>query len=88
MVQTSGCTKSLVFAQVLDRDLWVGAGAVFDEVPEDGLVVVANKEDLADLWDAGDGGEAVLDDGVAGDFEKRLDEADQWGVLHVTTEDE
>jgi hypothetical protein len=50
----------------------VGARAVFDEIPEDRLVVVAHDEDLADLGHAGDGGEAVLDDGVTGDFEKRL----------------
>jgi hypothetical protein len=72
MVETTGGAQRLVFAKVFDADVWVGARAVFDEVPEDGLVVVAHDEDLADLGHAGDGGEAVLDDGVTGDFEKRL----------------
>lgn len=47
----------------------VGARAVLDEVTEDGLIVVADNEDLADGRDFGDGGEAVGDDGVAGDLE-------------------
>lgn len=50
----------------------VGAVGVLDEVAEDGLVVVADDEDLADLGDLGDGGEAVLDYRVAGDFEEGL----------------
>ena len=49
--------------------MWVAAGAVLDEVAEDGLIVVADNEDLADGRDFGDGGKAVGDDGVAGDFE-------------------
>lgn len=69
MVQTTGGAKRLVLAEVFDRDMWVGAGAVLDEVAEDGLIVVADNEDLADGRDFGDGGKAVGDDGVAGDFE-------------------
>lgn len=45
---------------------------VLDEVAENGLVVVANEEDFGDLGDSGDGIEAVLDDGLAGDFEEGL----------------
>lgn len=48
------------------------ARALLDEVAEDGLVVVADDEDFLDLGDFGDGGEAVGDDGVAGDFEEGL----------------
>ena len=62
----------MIFAQVADGDVWEIAGAVLDEVAEDRLVVVANDEDLADLWDLGDGGEAVGYDGMTGDFEERL----------------
>jgi len=62
----------LVFAEVFDGDLRVCARAVFDEVAEDGFVVVADNEDFADVGEAGDGGEAVGDDGVAGDLEEGL----------------
>lgn len=45
---------------------------VLDKVAEDGLVVVADEEDFGDLGDSGDGVEAVLDDGLAGNFEQGL----------------
>lgn len=45
---------------------------ILDEVAKDGLVVVADEEDFGDLGDSGDGVEAVLDDGLAGDFEEGL----------------
>lgn len=48
------------------------AVGVLDEVTEDGLVVVADKEDFGDLGDSSDGIEAVLDNGLAGDFEEGL----------------
>ena len=69
MVQTTGGAERLVLAEVFDRDVRVGAGAVLDEITEDGLIVVADNKDLADGRDLSDGGEAVGDDGVAGDFE-------------------
>jgi hypothetical protein len=72
VVQATGCPERLVFTQVFDTDLRVCAGTVLDEVAEDGLVVVANDEDFVDFGDAGDGLKAVLDDGVAGDFEQWL----------------
>ena len=50
----------------------VGTRAVLDEVTEDALVVVADNEDLADLRYTCNCGKAVLDNGVACDFEKRL----------------
>jgi len=65
VVEAAGGTEGLVLAEVFDGDGGVGAAAVFDEVAEDGFVVVADDEDFADLEDAGDGGEAVGDDGVA-----------------------
>ena len=45
---------------------------VLDEVAENGLVVVADEEDFGNLLDSGDGIEAVLDDGLAGNFEEGL----------------
>lgn len=45
---------------------------VFDELAENGLVVVADNEDFFNLGDLGDGAEAVFYDRVAGDFEERL----------------
>ena len=38
---------------------------VSNEVSENGFVIVANDEDLIDLWDFGDRAEAVLDNWVA-----------------------
>lgn len=48
----------------------VGDGV--DEGLEDGLLVVADDEDLLDLGDAGNGAEAVLDYRVACNGEERL----------------
>jgi hypothetical protein len=62
----------LVFTEVFDADLGRVLGAVFDEVAEDGLVIVADYEDFLDLWDFGDGAEAVFNNGVSGDVEERL----------------
>jgi hypothetical protein len=59
VVETASRPESLVLAQVFDRDLGVGASAVLDEVAEDCLIVVTDNEDLADLGEFGDGGEAV-----------------------------
>lgn len=74
MVETTSSTESLVFAKVLDGDARELLGGVLDEVAEDRLVVVSNDADLLDLFvgNASDGGEAVPDDGVAGDLEEGL----------------
>lgn len=72
MVESSSSAESLVFAEVLYADLWVGTRAVLDEIAEDALVVVADDEDFADLGDFGDCLEAVFDDGVSCDFEEGL----------------
>jgi hypothetical protein len=72
VVQATRRAEGLVFAQVLDAQLGPGAGDGVDEGLEDGLLVVADDEDLFDLGDGGDGAEAVLDDGVAGDGEEGL----------------
>jgi hypothetical protein len=47
-------------------------GALLDEVAENGLIIVADEEDLLDLGYFGDGTEAVLNYGVAGNVEERL----------------
>jgi hypothetical protein len=59
MVETTSRSKSLVLAQVFDGDLRVSAATVLDEVAEDGLIVVTDNEDLANLGELGDGSEAV-----------------------------
>lgn len=47
-------------------------GGILEEVTEDGLVIVANEVDFVYRGDFGDGGQAVVDDGVAGDIEEGL----------------
>jgi len=59
VVETTGRSKSLVLAQVLDGDLRVSAATVLDKVAEDCLIVVTDNEDLANLRKLGDGSEAV-----------------------------
>jgi hypothetical protein len=79
VVQTAGCSKSLVLAEVLDGNGGELLGRVLDEVAEDGLVVVADDVDLLNLLvgDAGDRGQAVPDDRVASDFEQRLGQVER-----------
>lgn len=72
VVQTTSSSQSLILSQVFDADVGEALGDVPDEVSEDGFVVVANNEDFLDFLDFGDRPEAVLDYGVAGDFEERL----------------
>ena len=72
MIETAGRAERLVLAQVLHGDGRKGFTAVFDEVAEHRLVVVSDEKNFFDLWHFGDGTHAMLDYGVAGDFEKRL----------------
>ena len=72
MVKTTSRTECLVFAEILDADLWVCARAVLDEVAEYGLVVVADDKNFVNLRDTSDCLEAVLDDWVASDLEEWL----------------
>lgn len=74
VVQTTSGAQRLVLAQISQVDAGELLGRVLDEVAEDGLVVVADDVDVLDLLDAGNGREAVPDDGVAGDFEEGLGE--------------
>lgn len=74
VVQTAGGAQCLVLAQIPQVNAGEFLGRVLDEVAEDGLVVVADDVDFLDLLDAGNGREAVPDDGVAGDFEEGLGE--------------
>lgn len=74
VIQTTGSAQRLVLAQISQVDAGELLGRVLDEVAEDGLVVVADDVDVLDLLDAGNGREAVPDDGVAGDFEEGLGE--------------
>lgn len=72
MVQAAGGAQGLVLAQVLDGEVGEIGGGILDEVAENGLVVVADEVDLVYGGDFGDGGQAVVDDGVAGDVEEGL----------------
>jgi len=72
VVQAAGGAEGFVFTEVFDRKLGELVAGVFDEVAEDGLVVVADHADFLDVGDFGNGGQAVPDDGMAGDVEQRL----------------
>lgn len=72
VVQATGSAKSLVFSQVFDGEIGEGGGGILEEVAEDGLVVVADEVYLVDRGDLGDGGQAVVDNGVTGDIEEGL----------------
>lgn len=72
MVEASCSAQCLIFSQVFDADVREALGDVFDEVPEDRFLVVANDEDFFDLLNLGNSPETVLDYRMAGDFEERL----------------
>lgn len=72
VVQAAGGAKSLVFSQVFDGEVGEGGGGILEEVTEDRLVIVADEVDLVNGGDLGDGGQAVVDDGVTGDIEEGL----------------
>lgn len=82
MVETAGGAQGLVLAQVLDGEVGELIGGVLDKVAEDGLLVVADDEDLGDLLAGNtlDGRQAVPDDGVAGDFEEGLGDVEGEGA--------
>jgi hypothetical protein len=69
VVQAACCAQSLVFSEVLDAQLRKGCRNGVDEGLENGLVVVADYEDLLDLGDFCDSSEAMFDYWVAGDGE-------------------
>ena len=72
MVQATGRAQRLVFSEVLDAQMRPAGRDGVDELLEDGLLIVADDEDLLDLGDVCDGAEAVFDYGVAGDWEEWL----------------
>jgi len=74
VVETARRAQCLVFAEVLNAQVRPAGRDGVDELLEDGLLVVADDEDLLDLGDVCDGAEAVLDYGVAGDGEERLEQ--------------
>jgi hypothetical protein len=59
----------LVFSKVDDLDLRKFFGGVFDEVAEDGFVVVSDNAYFLNVRYLCDGGEAVPDNGMSCDFE-------------------
>ena len=72
MIETTCSAKSLVFSQILDFDLREFSGGVLDQIPEDIFFVIANEDDFLDLWDLGNGFEAVPDNWVARDIKQWL----------------
>ena len=80
VVQAAGGAEGLILSQVADGDGGELLGRVLDEVAEDGLVVVADDVHLLNDGDAGDGRQAVPDDGVAGHLEQRLGDVEREGA--------
>ncbi len=74
MVESSSCSQSLVFAQVVDSDLWEFLRGVFDEVAEDRLVILSDHADFFDVRYLCDGGEAMPNNRMPSNFEERLEE--------------
>jgi hypothetical protein len=72
MVETAGSAQRCVFTEVQDAKLGELLRSIFDEVTEDGLIVVANQDDFVDIGDFRKGLEAMVDNWMPGDFKKRL----------------
>jgi hypothetical protein len=72
MVETSCCAQGSVFPEILNTELRELFGRVFDEIAKDGFVVVADQNDFPDIVNLGERFEAMVDDGVTGDFKERL----------------
>ena len=72
MVETASGTQGLIFAQILNAQVWEFFAGILDEVAEDAFVVVSNENDLAKTRDFGDSFERVGDDRVPGDFKQWL----------------
>lgn len=78
MIETTCSAKSLIFSEILDLDLRKLSGRVLDQISEDVFFVIANEDDFLDLWDLGNGFEAVPDNWVARDIK-------QWLRMSVNT---
>ncbi|KAF7165421.1 hypothetical protein CNMCM5623_009586 [Aspergillus felis] len=72
MIETPCCAKCRVFTQVLNSELGELLAGVFDEITEDRFIVVADQDDFSDIGNFGKSLEAVVDNGVTGNFEKGL----------------
>lgn len=72
VVQTTCGAQRCVLPQVLNAELGELLRSILDKVPEDSLVIVSDQNNLAHIVDLGDRLQAVVDDGVAGDFEQGL----------------
>jgi hypothetical protein len=89
VVQAAGGAQGLVLAEVFDGKVGEFAGRILNEIPEDGLLIVSDQVDLVNGRDFVDGGEAVPDNGVAGDVKEGLRKTkcqsyrmlrDRWGL--------
>ena len=72
MIETASSAESLVFSQVLDFELRELSRGILDKVAEYVFFVVADEDDLFDIFNLGDGFQAVPDDGVTCNIEERL----------------
>lgn len=72
VVEATCRAEGFVLAQVFDGQLRELVAGVFDEIAEDGLVVVADHAHFLDVGHFGNGGQAVPDDRVACDVEQGL----------------
>jgi hypothetical protein len=59
----------------LNSELGELLAGVFDKITKDRLIVVADQDDFSDIGDFGESLEAVIDNGVTGNFEKGLIES-------------
>lgn len=69
MVDTTGGTKSLVFSQICDLEVGEISTGILDEISEDALVVVADKDHFTDAGNLGNSLEVVPNNGMSGNLE-------------------
>jgi len=72
VVEAAGGAQGLVFTEILDREVGEFGRGILNKIAEHGFLVVADQIDFVDRGDLADGGEAVPDDGVAGNVEEGL----------------
>jgi len=72
VIQSSCRSQCLVLSKVDNLDVWKLLCRVFDEIAENGLVVVSDYADFLDRWDFGNCGETVPDNWVSSYIEEWL----------------
>lgn len=69
MVQSTCGAQRCVLPQVEDAELGVFLRGILNEIPEYALIIVSDQHHFAYIGDLSHRLQAVVDDGVAGDFE-------------------